>query len=126
MEAFARHYFLNISPDAESLIHMTDWGLYEPSQMIAITGIRGSRGEDRWLIDAPGHRLTSEEVELGISLFSLSASFAWSSYVYSPSHCSTLYNWEGDIFDFWTDSVEVFAEMKLLLTQHNLTEITRG
>jgi hypothetical protein len=105
---------------------MTDWGLFQPSEMISILGIRLAQGDARKLIEAPGHCLGSDESEPGIALFSLSASYAWSSYLYSPIHRSTLYNWEGEIFDYWTDSIEALEEMKLLLTQFDLEETTKG
>ena len=100
IDAFVRHYYDRIVPEADSLIHITDWGLYQQSEMIAIVGIRSSRGEDRILIDAPGHILPSGEKEIGISIFSLSASFAWSSYLYSPRDHSTLFNCHNCISDF--------------------------
>ena len=122
VDAFVRHYYDLIVPEVDSLIHMTDWGLYQQSEMIAIVGIRSSRGEDRMLIDAPGHILPSGEKEIGVSLFSLSTSFAWSSYLYSPRNHSTLFNWEGEIFDFWSDSEQAVSEMRLILNQFDLTE----
>ena len=78
------------------------------------------------LIDSPGHIITPSEREIGISLFALSASFAWSSYIYSPHHRSTLYNWEGEVFDYWTDSAEVVSEVKLILEQFDLSETNQG
>ncbi len=126
VDAFTRHYYERIIPDSDSLIHMTDWGLYQQSEMIAIAGIRSSRQEDRMLIDAPGHILTSAQNEIGISLFSLSASFAWSSYLYSAQGHSILFNWEGEVFDFWTDNEQVMSEMELILKQFDLTETNKG
>ena len=122
LDALARHYYERIIPDSDSLIHETDWSSYQQSEMIAILGLRSSRGDDRMLIDAPGHILTPSDKEIGISLFALSASFAWSSYLYSSRHHSTLHNWEGDIFDFWTDNVSSFSEMKLMLKEFELSE----
>jgi hypothetical protein len=126
IDAFSRHYFERILPAAESLIHLTDWGLYQQSEMIAISGIRASQGEHRMLIDSPGHLLTPSEHEIGVSLFSLSGSFAWSSYIYSPHHRSTLHNWEGEIFDFWTDREEVISDVKLILEQFDLPGTNQG
>lgn len=125
MDALVRHYYDQMIPESESLVHMTDWGGYEQSEMVAIAGIRSSCGEGRMLIDAPGHILTSGEKDMGISLFSLSASFAWSSYLYSPQHRSTLYNWEGELFDFWTNSEQAMSEMKLVLKQLDLAETSQ-
>lgn len=122
LEDFLRNYYERIIPDSDSLIHVTDWGLYQPSEMIAIAGIRSSMNEQRPLIEAPGHCLTPEESEMGVALFRLTTSFAWSSYLYCPTDRSSLYNWEGEIFDFWTDSIAALEELKLLLKQFELEE----
>ncbi len=122
IDAFTRHYYERIIPDSDALVHMTDWGLYQQSEMNQILGIRSSRDKNRLLIDAPGHIVSSAEREIGISLFSLTASFAWSSYLYSAQNHSTLFNWEGEIFDFWTDSERVVTAMKLMLHQFDLVE----
>ena len=126
LDFFTRDYYLGIIPESESLIHMTDWPLYQPSEMMAVTGIRSSQGDDRLLINAPGHCLTPEEMEIGVALFSISASFEWNADLYSPVHRSTLYNWEGEIFDFWTDSETAFTKMKLILERFELPETLEG
>ena len=122
IDAFVRTYHLLMMPDSEAMVHMTDWSTYEPSEMLAIMGIRSMSEENRWLIHAPGHLLTPEESETSVALFSLSASFAWSSYLYCPKYNSTLFNWEGEIFDFWTDCVVMMAQMKRLLELFQLKE----
>lgn len=122
LDAFTRHYYEQIIPASHTTVRMTDWSQYQPSEMIAILGIRSNANELRKLIEAPGHHLTPEESETGISLFSLSASFGWSSYLYSPTHRSTLYNWEGSIFDFWTDSRAAIENLKSLLKQFGLDQ----
>lgn len=58
--------------------------------------------------------------QTGISLFSLSIAFEWSTCLYSPVNRSTLYNWEGEILDFWTDSEEALAEMRRLVEEFGL------
>ncbi len=122
LDAFTRHYYERIIPESDSLVHMTDWGHYQESEMIAVLGIRSTHGDNRMLIDAPGHTLTWGQREIGISLFSLTASFAWTSYLYSAQNRSTLFNWEGEIFDFWTDDEEAIGEMKLVLKDFELAE----
>ncbi len=122
LDAFARRYYANIIPHGESLIHMSDWSPYELSQIITMEGIRAAQSERRNLIDAPGHHLSPAESEIGVALFSLSTSFEWSSYIYCPKHRSTLYNWEGEIFDFWTDSDSALQELKMMLEDFELSE----
>ena len=125
-DAFVRRYYERITPDSETLIHVTDWAAYEKSDMITVLGIRSSRGEDRILIDAPGHILPAPEEEIGVSLFGLLTSFGWSSYLYSATSDTTLLNWEGEIFDFWTNFEQDFDEMKLMLKQFNLAQTSNG
>ncbi len=122
IDAFLREYYKRIVPEADTLIDFTDWSLYQESEMIAISSIRARYGEERRLVDASGHALQSGQKELGISLFSLSMSFAWQAYLYSTQDHSTLYNWDGEILDFWSDSLEAFAKMQTLLTEFDLIE----
>ena len=125
-DAFLRLYYSRILSEDESLIDVTDWSLYLPSEMTAIDGIRRLSSERRRLIDASGHWLTAEEAETGVSLFSLTAAFMWKSYLYSKSDRTTLYNWEGEIFDFWTDSKKVLTELRLLVAKFDLSETKKG
>lgn len=124
LEAFVREFYGKIIPEAESLIHFTDWGLYQESQMVAIAGIRAGAGELRALREAPGHVLPATSGEAGVALFSLATAFAWSGYLYCPLDRTVLFNWEGESFDFWTDSDRRREETKLLVKEFELEETT--
>ncbi len=126
VDAFARSCFERVIPDETFLIQVTDWSLYRESEMIPILGIRRNSGECRPLIESPGHLLESSERELGVALFGLPASFGWSSYVYGFPSGSTIYNWEGEIYDFWTDSRAVFNAMKIILQEFDLNQTTEA
>ena len=126
MDALVRHYWERIIPGSVAVVHMTDWGLYKPSEMTAVVGIRSTHGEKRALIEAAGHLIEPGEAEVGISLFALSASFEWTSYLYAPPARTTLLNWEGELFDFWTESREAYAEMRRLLAEFELAETCRS
>ena len=124
LEAFIRHYFHRIANTDEAIVQIVDWSPYEASEMLTIAALRATSGESRPLIVCPGHLLSEEEREFGIALFGLAASYLWKAYLYSPSSRSTLYNWEGEIFDFWTDSTEVVTEMQEMLKEFCLSETT--
>lgn len=125
-DTFIRNYFSLLICNSETLVHITDWGLYTESEMIPVLGIRALHSESRNLIDAPGHSLESDETEAGIALMTLTASFAWSSYLYCPRNHATLYNWEGDILDFWTDNFAQISIMKTLLSDFELNETSNA
>lgn len=122
VSAFLRNYGELITGGSEGLVHITDWSLYTQSEMIPIMGIRSLHDEKRWLIDAPGHCLASNEMDVAVSLVVLTTAFAWSTYWYCPASRSTLYNWEGDIFDFWTDDPAMMEIMKKLILDFDLHE----
>lgn len=124
LEAFVRRFCSRIVPEAESLIHFTDWGLYQESQMVAIAGIRAGSGEYRALREAPGHVLPVGSGEVGVALFGLATSFAWSCYLYCPLERTILYNWEGELLGFWTDSDLKKEEMRMLLKEFEIEETT--
>lgn len=124
LEAFVRQFYSRIVPEADSLIHFTDWGLYQESQMIAVAGIRVGAGEPRALREAPGQVLPVGSGEVGVALFSLATAFAWSCYLYCPLERTILYNWEGELLDFWTDSNLKHEELKTILKQFGIEETT--
>lgn len=82
---------------------ITDWPLYKPYEMKIIDFARSAHGEKRPLTDAAGHIFSLDEKHDLIALFSLTVAYDWKAYLYFPSSKTTLYNWEGEIFDFWTD-----------------------
>ena len=110
VEAFASH-FLDIWKSGEALLVVTDWPLYRPYEMKLIDLIRMAHGEKRSLIDAPGHLFSLNEKNDLISFFGLSVAYYWSAYLYPPSAKVTLFNWEGEIFDYWTDDSENYETL---------------
>ena len=87
--------------NAEFLIHVTDWSPYTSEQMLKLDTFR-SAVETRPLIESAGHRFGADELEDAVGLFAMATEFGWSSYLYMPDDVGTLYNWEGDLFDFWS------------------------
>lgn len=122
IDAFARHCINEILGIGVCLIHVTDWSLYQPSEMIVIDALRSHHGESRRLIDAPGHLFDASETETAVALFSLCASYGWSCYVYSGVDQSTLLNWEGEMFDFWTANPAKLTDFKALLRSFEFSE----
>jgi hypothetical protein len=46
----------------------------------------------------------------------------WTSYLYLPDQKTTLYNWEGEIMDFWTNSSTHHKTMTELIGRFKLKE----
>jgi hypothetical protein len=124
LEALMQSIHCRLTSGTGWLIQIEDWAHYTPSQMIAVQGIRALAGENRLLIDSPGHLIEADEADTAISLSSLCAAFGWSAYTYSPLARTTLYNWEGEIFDFWTDRAELYAEMQRIAAEFSLEIIS--
>ena len=108
--------------NAGVLIHVTDWSLYTPEQMLKFDSMRPSI-ETRPLIESAGHRFATNEQEDAVNLFAMATEFGWSSYLYLPDDVATLYNWEGDLFDFWsrdkfrlTAIIKIVGELELEIT----------
>ena len=51
--------------------------------------------------------------------------FEWSSYLYSTGGV-TLYNWEGEVYDFWADDEAALLKMKDLIATFELVETKAG
>ncbi len=123
MDAFTRDYYTQIIGEGDTLVHVTDWSLYTESDMISVKAIRNYATEEpRPLVDAPGHIICFSDMEIGVSLFGLAGTFEWSAYVYSERNNSILFNWEGEIFDFWTDCKEVHNKLEAILLRFSLSE----
>ncbi|MCW1916587.1 hypothetical protein OJ996_23570 [Luteolibacter sp. GHJ8] len=122
IESFIGCYCRQLIPESELLIQVTDWAHYTPEQMLIVDGIRALHREQRCLIDAPGHWIAPDEMPVALALFTHCTAAAWSAYLYSPQDRTTLHIWEGELFDFWSDSAEKHAAMRALLREFKLEE----
>lgn len=105
ISALFRSVLYCAEPFETALLHITDWGLYEPDQMAVIAGVRKAHGEHRPLIESPGHLFTATERDLLIGVLSLVTSYGWTAYIYFD-HGVALLSWEGDLLDFFSSDSE--------------------
>ena len=130
--AFIRN-FLNLL-SSEILIQVTDWPLYEPSEMLVIEALRNLHGESRNLIDAPGHLIPAGEKEIAIALFGHTVNFQWNARLYVPEdfatlqlcNFATLQNWEGELMDFWSNDSTFYSQVVKLVNLHRLDQNKLG
>lgn len=117
--SFIRQFLQLIT--GEILVHVTDWPTYEPAEMAVVDALRHKWNESRNLIDAPGHLIPSNEPELVIALFGHTGNFEWNAYLYLPKDLATLYNWEGELYDFWSNDGDVHLALRKLADDFGLT-----
>ena len=122
--AFIRQ-FLKLT-HGETLIHVTDWPTYEPSEMAIVDGLRHGQNESRHLIDSPGHQIPADKTELAVALFAHTVNFEWNPYLYLPNNLATMYNWEGELFDFWSSDEAVYCAVENLVSEFNLERKNAG
>lgn len=101
LTAFTRQLFDTFGEFPGALLQFTDWETSNPDEMAMISSLRRSHGEQRWLIDAPGHLFSPTEAAEAIGHCYLAATIDWSFYLYLASGADTVYFWEGDLIDLF-------------------------
>jgi hypothetical protein len=82
----SRFLYSFLDPSPELLIWLGEWGVWSSSEhMPLMTRLRQAIGEPRALIETPGHLVTPEEVDDGISLLVVALLFAWDCHVITAS-----------------------------------------
>ncbi|SRR6266568_2734089 len=82
----ARFLYSLLEPSPELLIWLGDWTVWESGQHIPLfTRFRQALGEQRPLIEAPGHLVTPAEADDAISIITVSLLFIWNCHVLSAS-----------------------------------------
>ena len=120
INAFVRNFLHILSGASNHLVCMDCWALYQPCELITIGALRAVAGEGRQLIDAPGHLVEEGEDELVVALFGLSVGYGWQSHLYCVEGKTILCNWEGDLFDFYTEDESIDLKMQELVASFGL------
>lgn len=122
MHDFLTAYYASVIGATESVVQLVEWIQSEPPGD-RIFAIRRQHGDSRFFSDAPSHRFDATESKVAVELAATAAFGSLSTYVYSAPDRSTLYLWEGDIFDFWTDSREVYEFLLVLIQRSGLKQM---
>jgi len=125
IEAFIRCFLSEVATSDKLLIVLTDSEPAEESQRFVHQCLRICEGEKRPVEVVPGILLSGEEAEKAIALFTLFSSFGWKGYLYSTRDQIVLYNWEGEIFDFWTSSEQKMNELMRIIRNFGLNEVSK-
>lgn len=80
--ALARAIWYATAADVESLLWVTDWGVWQSGEHPPLTNaVRTAFGVTKPLIEAPGHLVTGAEADAGSSLFVLSVLNLWDAWL---------------------------------------------
>ncbi len=84
--AFAKFLVSLIKPTPEALLWLDEWSVWPSSQhMPLFTRFRAAFGEGRPLIDAPGHLISSSELDDATSILVVALEFVWDCHLFSAS-----------------------------------------
>lgn len=123
MEGFLEVICDQLMSEGDLLIHITDSFSPRESRNYIASAVRQKAGELRSIEDAPGMLVNRSEVDHAVAQFALCCCFGWKSYLYGTRDRMTLYNWEGEIFDFWTDSEQKRDEFRRIMKNFELEEV---
>ncbi len=124
--AFARNLLREIAPQGDHLLEITDWSLYQEDEMAVVQSVRASFGETRWLIKSPGHLFSASDLDLCVGLFALTIEYGWSSYIYILKPRLTVFNREGEMFEFWSEDTKTIELVKEFSRSHELPKHHNG
>jgi hypothetical protein len=90
--ALVKNNFQIFKDEAEILIWFTEWGIWPSSERMHIfERVRLSYGENRPMMEAPGHVFNQEEAEDALSFATLGVLFLWDCYVLNPKGTKVLF-----------------------------------
>ena len=84
--------------------------------------LRFPLGEPKSIMEAPAHLFAANQLADLIPIFSLTVGWQWEAYLHMARSRTVLLNWEGEIFDFWTDDDPVFSGLVGMLKTFGLNE----
>ena len=73
----------------------------------------------------PSFKFKKSEWSRAVALFTLLSTFGWNCFLYGSNNQLTLFNWEGEIYDFWTDSEVKRKNMNRIIRTFALKRIRR-
>jgi len=90
--SLARQLFPLVASEAESLILVDDWTVWPSSQHLPMfTRFRQALGEQRPLVEAPGHLVSPADTDDAISIVATSLFFIWDCYGISSTGRDAFY-----------------------------------
>jgi hypothetical protein len=119
--AFAKFLISLIMPTPETLLWLDEWSVWPSSQHLPLfTRFRAAFGEHRPLIDAPGHLVSSSEIEDATSILVVALEFVWDCHLLSASGQEAVFV-SHDEYGWYAsrDASEVAAVREKILSRMN-------
>ena len=109
-----------LEPFEATLLWLTDWPFYEPDEMALVSGLRRAHGDQRALIESPGHVFDRSEAAELAGWLSLTVRFGWDGQViprpfrgdaFNTSHHDTIQVWSATVerFNVAREAVQFFG-----------------
>ncbi len=90
--AIVKNHFEQFKNEKEVFAWITEWGIFPSSERMHIfEKFRSSYGEERHLINAPGHIFEKAEFEDALSIATLAVLFLWDCFVFNDQGTKTLF-----------------------------------
>jgi hypothetical protein len=93
-----------------SFYHPEDWQYYKPHQLGFVEAMRGIASQHPGFSQGLALFFDAIEHDELTSHVSVSLELGWSVYLYPETASATVFFWEGDLIDVWSQSRAIFAE----------------
>jgi hypothetical protein len=104
-----------------ALLWLSDWPAYRPEEMAIALALRRAHGEERHLIDAPGHLFTWQEKDELVGWIALLICFGWDGFLFASPFKGSMFQTSHEDFLWATAaSAECFAVAKQFPRRHGL------
>lgn len=104
-----------------ALFWLSDWPFYKPEEMATILDLRRAHGEQRQLIDSPGHLFDFREQDELIGWVSLMMRFGWDGHLFTSPFRSSMFQTSHEDF-VWvvTSDLQQFGEARKFVRKYEV------
>lgn len=104
-----------------ALLWLSDWPFYKPDETAIVSGLRDAHGEQRSLLDAPGHMFKFNEREELTGWVSLMMNFGWDSHLFTfPFDGSMFHTSHEDLVWLVTSDPGKFSKVRKSVRKYEL------
>jgi hypothetical protein len=117
--ALTKYLYGFLKTEEQVLVFVRNWQVFPSSAHVPLMlRLRQALGEAQSLAECPGHLLSKDESDDGISLMLLCAEFFWDCFVLGASGKTALFISHDEYFEFYTQDPATLVEFKRLVTDY--------